>query len=390
MSLVPMYGNAVTGENRFARPALEKRLASALSSSSVKMFGLRRIGKSTLRLWITEKFQAEGKPYAYVDGQGLHSLSDLLSRLYNALPGEGGLFRQAFSAISTGPVKTALDAVAAGAGHEQTVLSAYWQTVSDAIKKTLRAPGPKPMLIIDEFTYLLDNMVRRGGSNGIAEVDKLLASMREWRGEGMKMLLTGSIGFTGLARKHGLNRDHLNDLQPFLVPELTNQEVREFIHQATETRSSGRWTSDHTDEFLRQVGVYYPCFLVLGLIEVGTEHPSEPSEFEEIFSERVRPHLHAEFFSQFDRRFKNYTDLPNSEQANLILPALKVIMASDGNCKSQSLPCPVPFNLPDLRSALDMLVDDGFVHFSETVDGERLWKPASRLAKLWWKRSELT
>lgn len=37
-----------------------------------------------------------------------------------------------------------------------------------------------------------------------------------------------------------------------------------------------------------------------------------------------------------------------------------------------------------------MLVEDGFIHFSEDADANRTWRPASRLARLWWKRSRLT
>jgi hypothetical protein len=42
-----------------------------------------------------------------------------------------------------------------------------------------------------------------------------------------------------------------------------------------------------------------------------------------------------------------------------------------------------------LALALDMLTEDGFLRFSEDAEGERLWKPGSRLARLWWKRARL-
>ena len=46
MALVPFYGNAVSGNQRFDRPALQNKLLRTLASSGgVKMFGLRRIGK---------------------------------------------------------------------------------------------------------------------------------------------------------------------------------------------------------------------------------------------------------------------------------------------------------------------------------------------------------
>jgi hypothetical protein len=382
------YGNAVSGNQRFARPELEARLLRALNSSAgVKMFGLRRIGKSTLRLYATEHFDKTKRPYAYIDGQGMRSLSDFLSKLSQALPDDRTLLTRAV-AFASGPASGVLEAISKGTSFEENVLSAHWHVVSEGIKKALRQDGPKPVLVIDEFSYVIDNMIKRDALLGREDADKLLASMREWRGEGMTMLLTGSLGITALTRKHALNVEHLNDLQPFAVPELTAAEAREFIRQATETLSQGRWTEAHTAQFLREVGVFYPCFLVRGLLEIGVEHPAAPEEFATIFAERVRPDLHGDFYNQFDRRFKAYEHLPDDEQEKLILPALKAMMAQPA-CSTDAIPCDPAFTRIDLALVLTMLAEDGFIHFTEDSEGERLWKPASRLAQLWWKRARL-
>jgi hypothetical protein len=193
-----------------------------------------------------------------------------------------------------------------------------------------------------------------------------------------------------LARKHRLSIEHLNDLQPFAVPELTEKEARKFIRQATEAPSKGKWTGAHTDEFLRQSGVFYPCFLVRGLLEIGVEDPADPADFDTIFAEHVRPDLHADFYKQFDRRFTIYAGLLKGEQSRLILPALKAIMEADGACPHESIVCDASFTRVELALALDMLFEDGFIHFTEDANGLRLWKPASRLAKLWWNRSRLS
>ncbi len=390
MTLELNYGNAVTGSQRFSRPDLEERFLRALNSSAgVKMFGLRRIGKSTLRLYATEHFDKTRRPYAYVDGQGMRSLSDFLSKLSQALPGDKTLFKRAADFLS-GPASAAMAAVSTGTAFEETVLSAHWHVVSEAIKRALRQDGPKPVLVIDEFSYVIDNMIKRDARLGRDDADKLLASMREWRGEGMTMLLTGSLGITALTRKHALNVEHLNDLQPFPVPELTDIQARDFIRQATETPSKGRWTEAHTAGFLKEVGVFYPCFLVRGLLEIGVENPAAPEEFATIFAERVRPDLHGDFYNQFDRRFKAYEALPNGEREKLILPALKAVMAAQPSCSTDSILCDPQFTRIDLALALTMLAEDGFIHFTEDSEGERLWKPASRLAQLWWKRAKLT
>lgn len=388
MTLRLSYGNAVTGDQRFDRPELQERFMRTLEhSAGVKMFGLRRIGKSTLRLYAVEQLERRGRLVTAIDGQGLQSLSDLLARLFAAMPRGEGFMNRALGLLSQGPAQAALQAVAQGTGHEDATLSAYWQLVSAAIRQALEGDGPKPVLVIDEFTYLIGNLLKR--ERGQEDVDKLLAAMREWRGSGMTMLLTGSIGLTALARTHGITVEHLNDLQPFTIPELSEEEARRFVRDATQEPSRCRWTDAHTDEFLRQSQVLYPCFLVRGLLQVGIENPPDPPAFAEIFEEFVRPDLHADFYNQFDRRFRAYKKLEDDEQEKLILPALATIMRADEPVAQDALPCNGDFTRVDLSIALSMLLEDGFIQSRERIDSDRLWKPASSLASAWWRRSKL-
>lgn len=383
------YGGPVEGSQKFDRPELENQFVTLFNGGAgIKMFGLRRIGKSTLRLHLQQEIEKSNGQVAFIDGQGLHSLAAFLKALSGATrqkDGQGeGLLRRALGALADGPANDLLAAIDTGNSFEDATLSAYWQAVSTAIKTAL-AEGDRPVVIIDEFSYIIQNMVT---SERAGEVDQLLGSMREWREAGMKMLLTGSIGITQLARRKGIDLEHLNDLQPFAVPELEQDEARSFIERAT-ARSEGCWTSDHTEAFLLECGILYPCFLVKGLQEVGTHRPASADRFADIFSEKVRPILHAGFYEQFNKRFGLYRDLPNKEQKELILPALKAIMQADNPIEQSALPSPDPFTRIDLDVALGMLVEDGFVHFTEDREGDRFWKPGSQLARIWWKRAKL-
>lgn len=379
------YGGAVSGSQKFDRPELEARFVELFAGGSgIKMFGLRRIGKSTLRLHLHRALEQQGRKVAFIDGQGLQSLSAFLSRLSMETREAGGLWHRMIDAVAAEPVRKALGAIDSGEKLEAAAFSAYWQHVSTAIRKAL-SEGARPVLIVDEFSYLIQNMVE---GNGVADVDRLLGSMREWREAGMQMLLTGSIGVTQLARRKGLNLEHLNDLQPFAIPELTEEEARRFIAGAT-SRSDGAWTDAHTEAFLGECSVLYPCFLVKGLQEVGTKGPAAPDRFADIFADRVRPHLHADFYEQFSKRFGLYGELGRGERDGLILPALQAIMTAADPVEQADLPVGEPFTRVDLDVALGMLVEDGFVHFREDRDGNRLWKPGSQLARLWWKRARL-
>ncbi len=386
-----IYGNAVSGNQRFNRDALQQKLMRTLQDSvGIKMFGLRRIGKSTMRLYAVEQLQEQNRTVIFVDAQGLHSLEDLIGAIYTALPEQNDLRGFILKNLSKdSPVKNFLEALMRGSNSGENVITAYSREMYNAIRNGLREIDDKPVLVIDEFSLLLQNMLNQSDENNAPKIDQLLAAMREWREAGMKMLLTGSIGVTALSRKHGLSTDHLNDLLPFDVPELSEQEAREFIRQATAQSSHNRWTDCHTSEFIKQSGVLYPSFLVKGLLEIDRQNPPDPAEFANIFATNVRPILHNDFYNQFNKRFKLYAEIDQAIQQRLITPALSAIMQAESATDLVECKLADEFNQIDLFNALDMLVEDGFVHFIEDENGLREWKPASRLARLWWNRTGL-
>lgn len=391
MALKIHYGNAVSGDQRFARPSLEAKLMRTLENSGgIKMFGLRRIGKSTLRRFAIEQLEKQGKAVAFIDAQGLHTVADLLAELFTALPKEeSGLTTRILALIAKdSPIRGLLDGLAKGTKHGENMAAAYWREAYNAIRNVLEQMKAPPILIIDEFSLLIQNMLEREPNSGVDNVNQLLASMREWRDKGMKMLLTGSIGITALARRYQLNRDHLNDLLAFDVPELTETEARDFIEQAAST-VGGAWTSAHTDEFIRQSGVLYPSFLVKGLLEIGLAAPPPCTAMADIFARQVRPVLHEDFYNQFNKRFKFYQQIDPDCRVAIIVPSLKWVMESTTAMPLDDLALPSPYTRIDLAEFLDMLVEDGFLSFMEDEQGERTWLPASRLVRLWWKRAKL-
>jgi hypothetical protein len=204
MKLVLFYGNAVAGEQRFDRPALQDKLLRQLGASGgIKMFGLRRIGKSTLRRYVVETLHSHGRPVAFIDAQGLHGVADLLGALLCALPKESGVTSRALGLIAKdSPIRSVLEALASGTKTGEKVVSAYWREAYNSIRNALTQPDAMPILVIDEFSLLLKNMLDQQPGTGTQEVNQLLAALREWRDKGMKMLLTGSVGVTALARRH--------------------------------------------------------------------------------------------------------------------------------------------------------------------------------------------
>jgi hypothetical protein len=65
------YGNPVTGEHFWPRPDItESIITSLLAGESVKLFGLRRTGKSSIMLEVESGLRKAGRKPVYVDVQG--------------------------------------------------------------------------------------------------------------------------------------------------------------------------------------------------------------------------------------------------------------------------------------------------------------------------------
>ncbi len=401
MTLQLFYGHAVSGNQRFPRPDLEANMLRILEhSSGLKMFHLRRIGKSTFTLLAEERMRERGYTVVSVDAQGLRSPDQLLFAMFAALPRHEGslLGRMAAWAASDSPIPQGLRDTLSGAlkgivprdKDAASGINHYWPTISAQIVRALKDERTKMLMTIDEFTYLLKNMMDDPGGQGRQQADMLLASMREWRKAGLKMILTGSIGLLGLARKHRFSVEHVNDLSSFQIPPLRDEEAVALIAAAVAGNPGSTWTEAHTQALLHESQILYPAFLVKGLLAIGIATPPPVESFADIFAARVRPELHDNFIAQLNTRFRLYRDLDNAAQRALILPILKQIMAtSPASCPQSSLIPPDDFDQIDVQDGLSLLHEDGFILYNEARDGGRDWRSSSRLVDLWWKRTGL-
>ena len=406
MTLHLFYGHAVSGSQRFPRPDLEADMLRVLEhSSGLKMFHLRRIGKSTFTVLAEERMRDRGYTVVSVDAQGLRSPDQLLFAMFAALPRhEGGLLGRmtawvasdaAIPQLLRDTLSGALKGIVPRDKDVSSGINHYWPTISAQIVRALQDERTKMLMTIDEFTYLLKNMMEdprsnEPGAQGRQQADMLLASMREWRKAGLKMILTGSIGLLGLARKHRFSIEHVNDLSSFQIPPLRDEEARAFIAAAVAGHPGSTWTDAHTQALLHESQILYPAFLVKGLLAIGMANPPPVEAFSEIFASRVRPELHDNFIAQLNTRFRLYRDLDNAAQRALIVPILKQIMAtSPAPCPQSSLKSPGVFDQIDVQDGLSLLHEDGFILYNEARDGGRDWRSSSRLVDLWWKRTGL-
>lgn len=405
--IIPHFGSAVEGRQRFARPGLEARLLRLLKTSNgVTMFGLRRTAKSTFTRWAEQALREEGMVVISIDAQGFRALDQLLYEIVHALAHDKGL-GQRMMAWATGSdavpaiLRKALEQAAAGFGiqgkDERSAISDYWMVIADQIAKGLREdPRPQMFLSIDEFPFMCKGILDQEGSDrGRTTVNQLLAALRLWRDAGLKMLLTGSIGMAALERRYQLDPVHLNDLRPFSVPPLGERDPQEptrFVKALERgTPELVGWTPRHTEMLLEESVALYPSFLQFAFLHLANNPLPAPEEFPEIFACEIRPHLNEPFLDQFDTRLRVYRELGEGTESAACTLMGVVVTSHPGQCTRQALAQAVSPELDPLGLAelLRLLHEDGFLAARTERDGTQSFRLSSGLVLTWWHQRGL-
>jgi len=387
--LIPHYGTAVLGKHRFDRSDINEQICQGVQNGNgIRIFGLRRIGKSTQAKHSLELLAAQGKEIAWVDLQGTNSEAELLFSILSEMPATGigdkiskALFGD--NALSTG-VREAIRTFDQGKLGD---IEAYFTTVSKIIEKSLLdTESGKLVIAIDEFPWLCRNILESDPEQGRQRVNRLLASLRKWRDNGMRMILLGSIGMTSLGREHQLELDHLNDIPPMTISPFQDPEVADdFVWRLVRGSKIQGWTDEHTENTISQSVALYPSMLQRAFQSLHRYGKAvKPDQIEFIFATTIRPDLDLDFFDQFDRRIKKCSS-PTEGWGDAIRQLLaRVVQSSDGieRRELQSL-VGESIDASDLGQALSALREDGFLDVRINSDGTQVYRIASPLVSAW-------
>jgi hypothetical protein len=406
----PHYGSTVRGRQRFSRPEIGAEFDSVLlGGNGAKLFGLRRMGKSTEAVACAERLRTQGLTVVEIDTQGLVSEADLLMRLFASLPAKGWGDRVLQAIGGDGNIA----AVAREALRQQNReglgdVNAYFNTIAVAIERALAA-GPaaadnaaqgRILLFVDELPWLCRRILEGDEAKGRQRIDQLFAALRRWRDSGMGMLLIGSIGLVGLGREYRLDMNHLNDLTTLSVPPLgTADEAAAFVNALAAGGQTRGWSPVHTQAVLDESAAYYPAMLqkAFQVLTIGGA-AAALERIADLFADKVRPELDKTFFEQFDRRIKLYRAIGEPLAKTIPLICEVVLAAAAPISRDEirrhigadlppSLDEPTAENPPldeaDLGDALEMLREDGFIDVRVARDGSQLWRAASPLVRAW-------
>ncbi len=330
--LIPHYGQAAKGDSRWPRWDLECPIARLLlKGNSVSLFGLRRIGKSSLMLGIDELVRREGAQPVTLELQGANRIETLVGRLIQACEqqadrsladGIRGLFTDAALKLPS-RVRQVLQLWTCGPSKDQErhagpkdVLE-YLEAILGPISERLRRHDRKIVLILDELPFFCQELHDQGDTDS-RHVAAFLTELRRWRDAGLAMLIAGSIGVHRLERNLGVDPNLFGDLNHERLPPLAKVDAEAMIAALARGCRFDFWTPEDTKAVLTAPPAAYPTFfqaIFLDLQRAARGRGLTPEVISGLAAETTERLLQQNFFPQFDNRLRYYA----REEANVAM-----------------------------------------------------------------------
>jgi hypothetical protein len=378
-------GNPVTGEDFWPRHDIVNDLFDDLANEkgSRRLFGLRRIGKTSVLLEVERRLRERSDlTVVRIDVQGVRRFKDFLNTLIKELPAAGRL-RQARQKLGSDPAFLAVvNALLARLNQNAAQASfqsefehqAFW---AGDIEGALKEIAPL-VLILDELPFMLRDMLKVGYKP--SDVEQFLATLRGWRMNcGVRMLLSGSLGFAQLARVDGVAvADHIGDVHPERLPPLGDEQALALVEALARGADIEDWTPKLSRAIVDASAETWPIFLQCGFDAVAKSGERDPAKVKAVIESKVRHSLDETIYEQFATRLSRYKT--DEKPARVVL---KTIVATAPEAASlQDVDKALgAINAMDRRDDLvEALCDDDFL----LLDTEaQTLRPASKLVPIW-------
>lgn len=400
--LKPHYGYGVSGDRFWPRPALVKQILIGLErSESLCLFGPRRTGKSSL-LRECARLLREDADFTVIEinGEGMDAVASLFNQIVASLPNNNFTgFKARIDQLKMPERMYELIDIWRGkgraGGEDAKLVTRHWASVAQAITQSIPDMESRPVLFIDELTYLCENLYDNTGRS--EEVTRLLAMLREWRGEGMGMVIASSIGIRQYLRKIGVSRNHLTGCNPIHVGPLDPANARMMLAALARQEGLDWWDESIAQAVMDQSTDLLPACLQFAFKYVVAARDDARDDIEgppfnaltidAIFKDRIRPNFEHEFFRQFDERFGEYETVEQDAAREMF----RCIVRSTRSSRSRSYDDlydavegalgQEKTDAVDLSDLIRALEDDGFLIDRREQDQIAF---ASRLVEAWW------
>lgn len=383
------YGNSVEGTDYLPRVDIERRIVDTLMrGDSASLFGLRRIGKSSVMRAVSKRLESDRHVIA-MDVQSIGHLGNFFKEYLKALArsGCGKEITEALNSAQTIPA-IILDALLpwlrskgkpAQGSPQQHDLSEYSVAIGRFIGDQINTLEleRRPVLLLDEVVDLCDHAMKAGATP--PQIESLLGQLTFWRKQGMPMLITGSIGMHSWVRRHNIDGNLLRDLNRFDLLPLSEGEASGMVSALATGAGLSWWREDMTGWLIGALPALYPAIIQYAMQHLQYECPPPGCDaaaiFDTLLRDRLMPEFETVFVGQFDERIKGYA------------PKVTPIRTLIRQVCEQAAPMPHGDFMAKLTKIVKteadvfaaMLREDGFLTISRTQGVS----PTSPLVRLW-------
>jgi hypothetical protein len=353
------------------------------AGKNVLLQSSRRYGKSSLLKYIQGNPSRDWK-VCYFDLQGGKSAEDFLELMVDGLMRSKDCVSCLPANLASSQPWQQTEAVRVELKrHERGKIRAGWREYGAVLLKTMETTGNRVLLILDEFSYMLEDMLETDGDEMVQNFMKWFSEERQ-KAHNVSFILAGSVHIQTFLRHHDID-GKIDDLEPVHISLLAPKTAASFIlllfaREGVSVRKS------EIDTMLGLMGEPIPYFLqvFVDLLSSGCRRRGELStkDIEDIYYQQLLgpdSKRHFESVKQQLERYERYKPggrqaagemlLHLSEKTGMELGALKTIWADHTGSAEK-------FN-----EILDIMKDDFYI---EEKDGIVYFM--SKLIGDWWAK----
>jgi hypothetical protein len=325
-AFLPHWGTHVTGVRFWpgAQPNPDELVERLQDGGSARVFGLRRIGKSSLIAETRDRLISNhSRLVLWIDLQKQANVAGVLKQILGGITndhqGVAGKFMSWFETTSSIPkgvkarTKAMLESKLDAAGASD--VDAYAEAMFEQIGTIFAAMDPvdRPILIFDELPFLIMNAIEgatdKNKGEVVARLNRFLALLRHWRSAevGIAMTISGSFAMTWLGREHGIKDEHNHDCTRIHIDEMSHPEARAMVEAMAAHCSLPGWTTDSADALLDLVPACYPGVIQFAFDALRYKSSVSAADIRDRHCDAVERGIEDTYHSQFITRFNRYS-----------------------------------------------------------------------------------
>jgi hypothetical protein len=382
-----VVGQVARDDDFFPRDKIIKRLWKQIKNgSSVLISAPRRVGKTSIMRFMQDNSDS-GYEIIYIMTESIDNESDYYKRLWDEVL-ENDLSETGFKKFKTrsqDSIKKIISKISSvkadGVDLANTTTINYYERFVKLLKE-IELYGDKLIIMVDEFPQTIENIRKKYDESSAI---KFLQENRELRqhpkiSDKVQFMYAGSIGLENIVNNLNANST-TNDLNPFTIEPLTQEESEKFISELEKTEVL-KLSKELKEYIIKKIEWLIPYFIQITIKELSDEYSDSEEELKEDSIDKIFQKMITvnNYFSHWNTRLNNsYKD----EKYKFIVKVLNLISQTPIDINTITN-IAMGFNLDnEYKDILRALEHDGYIH----KDENNFYRFTSPILKMWWNRN---